>query len=317
MVRGFKGLIVVIMLVIALILGVFSASAVSSEKSCRNECTSDKRENMESCLNLFNNCKETCKENEKSCIEELKYNRTLCYDDCKNTSLNSSSQKKCMKSCSYIYQSSVKNCSSSICSKECTQEKNYCSNAVAEDFNDCSSKCRMLAKYNTTLSCNDDIYGQYSAGDKYVKGCELCKCGYTGNISCKDTQYCNFDESQLVDEESICEDSGGYYQPLCHGPFYDVKCDRKPLCQCEGINNYTCPENSICLKEISTEETTISVPGWTDMLGNSLGDVGICVNLPKISTCGNGICDNRATSSQIEIYAAYAETSYNCAEDCI
>ena len=182
---------------------------------------------------------------------------------------------------------------------------NSCFRFLNSDFLDCQKYCAFKDK---NITCEN---GKYLLGETVAIGCRICKCKDNGKLSCKKTDFCNFQDISTNKDE--CMMSGGLYQQLCNGPYFDIVCSKDHFCLCEGINNYSCAPGYKCLKEFSNSLTRKSntIPGWKTLLGFSLGDIGICTKVPELINCGNGICENKICKNCPE-----PETSYNCPEDC-
>jgi len=230
--------------------------------------------------------------------------------------VSASQASDCRKECSSIKKIDRSNCLSDYklckddcakdrtCKKLCSNEKKSCTKEVSLDYKDCSKKCKYLGK---NITCLD---GKYKGGESFLDGCQICECKYNSRVSCKKTDFCNFNE--VLDDEPVCSSNNGLYQQLCNGPYFDIVCSKDNFCLCSGDNEYSCPENYYCLHEFSPGLTRsrYTLKGWKTLLGASLGDIGVCVKKPVLETCGNGICENVITSGKD------AETFLNCPEDC-
>lgn len=223
--------------------------------------------------------------------------------DCKNECINE--KKAGSLNCSSSFLSCKEDCTKNrTCSNNCHKEKTNCLKTVNSDYSKCSKKCINIGKNITCLN------GKYKTGDVFLDKCQECVCGYNARVSCKKTDFCNFNE--VLNDKNICETNNGLYQPLCNGPYFDIVCSQANFCLCNGLNNYTCPENYYCLHDFSLSLTRrgYTIAGWKTLLGFQLGDIGICVKKPILTSCGNGICENIVLSEK------EAETSINCPEDC-
>lgn len=160
-------------------------------------------------------------------------------------------------------------CQNSLCKLACAKEKNICIRNVVNDNIECRKECKKII----SPKC---LNGKYSAGEKFEDGCSICKCKNNGKISCKKDAFCN--KNPDVSEE-LCNNSGGFYQALCSGPYFDILCSQDKFCICKGTNNYSCPIDYECLTDFNPPIRTSTISrGWTDMLGSPLGEVGVCVN---------------------------------------
>jgi len=191
-----------------------------------------------------------------------------------------------------------------VCLNKCNKEKINCLKLVNSDYSKCSKKCAYLGKNITCLG------GKYNAGDVFLDSCQICECGYNSRVSCKKTDFCNFNE--FLNDSSKCESNNGLFQQLCNGPYFDIVCSHDNYCLCSGFDNYSCPENYYCLHNFSLSLTRrgYTIAGWKTLLGVQLGDIGICVKKQQIDSCGNGVCENIVKPGK------EAETFLNCPEDC-
>ena len=171
--------------------------------------------------------------------------------------------------CAYEHNQCKLACQNSSCKIVCAKEKNICMRNAANDSSECRKECKKIIR----PKC---LNGEYAAGEKFEDGCSICKCIINGKISCKKEAFCN--KNPEVSEE-LCTTSGGFYQALCSGPYFDILCSQDKFCICKGINNYSCPINYECLTDFNPPINPSRISrGWTDMLGSSLGKVGVCVN---------------------------------------
>ncbi|MBR9704436.1 hypothetical protein GOV12_03435 [Candidatus Pacearchaeota archaeon] len=193
------------------------------------------------------------------------------------------------------------------CRKACSNEKKLKYNVIKIKFQRYSSYCRYQIT-NPDIKCEN---GTYNIGDTFLQDCEICKCNQKGELSCKKTPYCNY--NQLNQNQDECESAGGFFHEICNGPYFDIICSKSKYCICEGSNNYECPNNQTCIKDFSVSfyRRGNTIPGQTDRLGNNLGDIGICAKNPQLESCGNGFCENLLQSDQL-----IAETKFNCPIDC-
>lgn len=223
--------------------------------------------------------------------------------DCRNDCIN---EKKINNgNCSSTYLSCKDSCNKTrVCLNTCYKEKANCLKIVNSNFVKCSKKCAYIGKNITCLN------GKYKAGEVFLDKCQICECQYNSRVSCKKTDFCNFNE--VLNDKNICESNNGLYQPLCNGPYFDIVCSGDNYCLCDGNNDYSCPENYYCLHNFSLSLTRrgYTIIGWKTLLGVQLGDIGICVKKPQLESCGNGICENILNENK------EAETNLNCPEDC-
>jgi hypothetical protein len=210
-----------------------------------------------------------------------------------------------INNCSLSYSTCKENCNiKRVCANKCYNDEKTCTNIVNSDFLRCSKKCSYLGKNITCLG------GKYNAGDIFLDSCQICECGYNSRLSCKKTDFCNFNE--ILNDSGKCISSNGLFQPLCNGVYYDIVCSKANFCLCDGTNNYTCSADYYCLHNFNPSLTRrgYTVSGWKTLLGFKLGNIGICVKKPELPLCGNGVCDNIISDNNS------GETSLNCPQDC-
>ncbi|HLD98395.1 MAG TPA: hypothetical protein VI815_03650 [Candidatus Nanoarchaeia archaeon] len=234
----------------------------------------------------------------------------LCKKEC------SQDKKIEIKLCSSHYKESIYACNNLTnyndkkeCKKQVILQRKECIKESNIEYTRCRKDCPFkITNQNATCILDENVY---NASQKFQNNnCEICRCNYDGKLSCKKIQNCGFTNFSI--SESSCISSGGLYQRLCNGPYFGQKCSVKTFCQCEGINNYSCPQDTICLKNFTIPDIPIIIDGWTDTSGNPLGNIGICAQKENIETCGNGVCENIATSSNQII-----ENKLNCPQDCL
>lgn len=186
----------------------------------------------------------------------------MCKDDCKAI------YKASLNTCKEDYTTCKENCTDSTCKRTCSQEKNACMKSSNVLYRTCQKNC-------TPPKIVGCLNGTINEGDTFAQGCDICKCGKNGQVSCKREAFCN---KNTTTTKQSCETTGGFYQGLCNGPHFDIVCSQQKFCLCEGSFDYTCGENHSCLKEfISPNKRTNTVEGWKTMLGVDLGDIGVCV----------------------------------------
>jgi hypothetical protein len=199
------------------------------------------------------------------------------------------------------------NCENSQCVKLCNNERKNCIKYANEDRTECSKSCPYTIENNlVTCTSRTNIY---KAGQKFMENCSICQCGYNGKIKCENTKNCNFNNFTI--SKSDCESSNGLYQQLCTGPYFGIKCSADYYCQCEGDNNYQCPEDYVCIKNFYVDKIRTGDPRWKNFLGKDLGDIGICAKNQNIESCGNGICNNLIVNR-----GDIPENHLNCPQDC-
>jgi hypothetical protein len=161
------------------------------------------------------------------------------------------------------------NCQDNKCIPDCAKNKTTCLKQTSSDFRLCKAQCKEIIAtkciYNETL---------YSVGETFESSCNICECKTSGKFSCKKEAFCN--KNPEVPQE-LCEESGGFYQALCNGPYFHMSCTQDKYCQCGGTYNYTCPQNHTCLTDFVPPKLGHYVPGYRNLNGQPLGDIGICV----------------------------------------
>lgn len=274
-----KRSLILIIFVISIALTIQNISSLSTLelKFCKNICVSDKKDGLSICNNDFNSCKSQSKTIFNSCLTLTRQER---YDCLKNFNIED---------------------------KKCSDDKRNCIKNNEFKYSVCINKCIYSDK---NITC-----GNYNAGDRFLNSCNVCDCSFHGKISCKSTEYCNFIDNSLTYTKEVCESNNGLYQELCAGTIQSTKCVNQKFCQCGGTLNLGCPGDSICLYDFSLNKNRVGQfkQDWVKFPQyQKIGNVGICVKKPILSTCGNSICDNICK----DLDCSNAETSYNCPEDC-
>jgi hypothetical protein len=300
-----KSLLIGIMLVLVLLVLANGVSARFSREDtllinqCKKDCRIDKKVELNECRNEFSTNRNECKSKYKSCIEEQKTILESCIVTCEN-------DRSCVRTCKKEYTKNKRHeCNRSECRRNSSTSYRECRTDTISNYKSCSQGCQFTA-FEKNITCLDGIY---KAGDEFLEGCNSCTCKFTGEISCKKTKFCNFNNVKVDPEH--CLASGGLFQGLCRGPYFGIGCSQKNYCLCEGINNYSCPSNHTCVTDfIPPRIKAGSIPGWKTLLGAPLGNIGICAVDPLLENCGNGICENILNGNVI------AETVANCPIDC-
>jgi hypothetical protein len=291
-----KFFIMTILLILTLAL-VTAASITKEEKSKINDCKKDCRETKKfesnNCKEAYNDCRGSCKLNYNTCVDNQKEIKEECKEDCTDS--------KCKSQCNKDYNLNKKElCAYTECKKECSTTRKECRSTVTSVYKDCKDSCPYVA-----LDDNITCEGGYKPKETFAQGCEFCQCNYNGKITCEKTDYCQLPNAENIDE-TLCTNSGGLYQALCKGPYFGVACSNKYFCICEGDDQYTCPLEHSCVKDfIPPKIKESSIQGWRDLLGQPLGDIGVCAPNLEIESCGNEICE-----------PTQLETDLTCPEDC-
>lgn len=226
---------------------------------CKRECSSGKSGAIKECTNEFKSCKASCMQENKNCLNEVRSDLKECKSRC--------SDGNCIKLCNDISKNETKMCSKKECDLECTSDKKVCLEYAGFEYSNCPKACDLGLK---NVSC----LGNYSAGQVFEQGCDLCVCSFSGEILCKKTKYCNFDTANV--NKQSCLNSGGLFQGLCTGPYFDIVCTSKNYCLCSGNSEYSCPDNYSCVTDFNIPVRRGTIEGWKDMLGRDLGNIGIC-----------------------------------------
>lgn len=212
-----------------------------------------------------------------------------------------------IKECNSIYRECRQDCNDHQCHKTCSDERKNCIKEKKENSRQCIQSCPyIILNISITCSYNNQTY---NAGERFLYECDTCQCSYNGIVQCRQSPACNFNNFTISRE--YCESNNGFYYQLCTGPYFGIKCTQNYFCMCNGNNNYSCPNDYVCITNFKFEEVQSRNPLWKDLLGNKLGNIGICAKKPFIITCGNNICDNILNNQST------AETSLNCPEDCL
>jgi len=191
------------------------------------------------------------------------FNIKACKQTCKEI------QKETSDACKTGYLSCKEVCIDSTCKKNCIKEYSLCRKNSVENYRNCQKQC---IPSKLPLTC---LNGTYNLGDKFPQGCEICECKEKGKVVCKRDAFCNRNTSITVE---ACTNGGGLYYEFCNGPYFDIVCFSQKFCFCNGIQSYTCPSQYECMTDfIAPNKRVHTIPGWKDLLGNPLGNIGICV----------------------------------------
>jgi hypothetical protein len=192
-------------------------------------------------------------------------------------------------------------------SKICNENKKTYLKNNDNIFSRCIKKCLY---FNKNITCEN---GTYNAGDVFLRECNKCECSFNGRISCKTTEYCNFNNISISKEK--CQAANGLYQALCAGSIMSTKCTREVYCQCGGKLSLSCSEDYTCLYDfyLNNNRNGQFAQEWIKLAEyRKIGNVGICVKKPAIASCGNGVCEDICKDYDCSL----AETKYNCPQDC-
>jgi hypothetical protein len=269
---------------------------------CRQECVQDMRSDVSECRTESKSCYSECKEEYNTCID----NQETILEECKSNCTD----KSCVRQCSSDFRANKRQlCDYNSCRKLCSIERRECRREALTDYRECRSSCQ-YTPFDSNIKCEYEGI-TYRAGQKFLEGCDSCKCRFDGSVDCQDTQFCNFQD--VIIPKRTCESSGGLYLGLCRGPYFGIGCSQKKYCLCAGDDNYSCPLDHTCILDFEPPRIkSSSVPGWKNMIGQPLGDIGVCAENPDLPDCGNGICDNT-----LQGRSQLAETELNCPADCL
>jgi hypothetical protein len=232
--------------------------------------------------NEIRECKKNFTDYKKQTQDDILLNFKECKENCKNHEKKEISN--CISACSEVKKSSL-----DLLKFRLTNYQNNC-------------KYKTI---NPNVKCEN-----FNVGEVFLDGCNICRCDSNGKISCKLTQYCNYNDVNI--DENYCINNNGLYLQLCNGPYFDIVCSKKKFCLCGGLNDYSCPSDYDCVTNflVSINRRDNTIKGWKTLLGENLGDIGICAKKTALVSCGNGICENILTPDST------AETKYNCPIDC-
>lgn len=183
-----------------------------------------------------------------------------CKNDCRAV------QKSELGLCKENYNECKSECSDRDCRAACSQTRSTC----LKDANAAYKSCKDGCVAESMPKCLD---GNYSYGETFAQGCDICECKARGKVNCKKEAFCNLN---VTVDEGECAESGGFYQALCNGPYFGIVCSQQEFCLCGGNANFSCPAEHSCLKDFVSPNKRTSVVGWKTLRGELLGDVGVC-----------------------------------------
>lgn len=305
--------VLLVLLVSAAAAAAFSSEQRAAIRSCKVDCRLDYRQDSGLCREQYQQCRTLCKTQYAECktAQELDYD--TCQGQCQasydpsDPSLDKAvasevrrELRQCMRTCSSDFRKNKREfCSLSDCRRACYDEKRSCTNTSRDSYKSCKTGCLQA---NVDITCEN---GRYQAGTVLLRGCDRCECRFNGRLHCEKSPTCNYDVE--INEEECSE---GYYQRLCKGPYFRLRCSRQKYCQCEGDAQYECPSDYICIHEFSVKIPD-TIEGFRDSRGIPLGDIGICAREPDLPNCGNGACENIVCDD-----CPGPESSVTCPEDC-
>jgi hypothetical protein len=307
------GKIVFIGILLLLISLIVVASYTPSERDlimeCKLECKDVKNFERVEIKERYIECREECVVDSDICEGGVEFTYDLCKQKCSdNFGSDRRKLSKCNRECSKSFRFDKKDCSASQCKRDCSAVKMESNKDVNKKYSKCRRNCKYTA-LNDNITCED---GKYKAGEVYLEGCLKCECGYDGESDCDKQETCGF--NKLVLDENSCVNSEGYWGKLCRGPYFRLRCSREEYCLCDGDLNFQCGVGEVCVHNFNIKIPSSTSEGFKDARGGELGDVGICAEIPELSDCGNGICENVVCSGGGGCGAA--EMSLNCPVDC-
>jgi hypothetical protein len=200
-------------------------------------------------------------------------------------------ERECKTNCLNNFSSLSKTCNNNYKENRsiCLNEKNNCHIQVRSEKASCYNECHNLTNITEMNSCKRNCSINYVSE---IKNCSkeysLCRISVGDEkINCKNLfeeeydhckGYCENGNLSFNVKEEDCVNSGGLYQQLCKGPYFGITCSQKTYCLCGGVNNYTCPDSFNCEVNhgIVVRGRGHSLPGWKNLLGQDLGNIGIC-----------------------------------------
>lgn len=272
--------------------------AADANQACRANCSVTQRTMIAHCSSDLAACRATCSANYTSCVND----KTTIFRNC---TASCEGNGACVRSCSNQFRADIRaSCSLTNCMQGCSATRSTCLRDAKETSSSCSNLCR-FASQNSSTTCEN---GTYRPGDTFARGCDSCMCVGNGETRCQQTPFCHLTDVSY--SQSACTSSGGLYQGLCNGPYFDVVCTGRKYCLCDGNENWTCGATSACVHDFHVTVRQGTIDGWKDLLGRHLGDIGICAHVPALPRCGNGVCDQTIVSDSMP------ETSLSCPQDC-
>jgi hypothetical protein len=191
---------------------------------------------------------QTIRECKREVSAEKRAEYKECFGDYKECRKNCSQEKKtCVQDAKEKYYECRENCTDRYCKRECS--KSYRTKRKECSKKECLKECR-----------KEKNERKNEAKEKYKKNREKC-------------ETTPFDVGQ-----EDCEKAGGFYHEICNGPYFDIICSPKKFCICDGESEHGCPANHTCNHHIRNllPRRMHTIQGYKDLLGNELGDIGIC-----------------------------------------
>jgi hypothetical protein len=200
----------------------------------------------------------------------------------------------CLRDCNLVSNIEKRDCSDihGNCRLDCAQELSSCKVEAASEYVGCKSECSGLDREEKRIcmrECSNDFRDSRVACSSGAQQCrseckdekticedsvaeDLLQCRMACEVESIEEEF-NFEVS-----ENDCSQAGGFYQQLCKGVYFGIVCSQHSYCHCDGFNEYSCPEDYYCEKDfgITVRGRGQSLPGWKSLLGQDLGDVGLC-----------------------------------------
>lgn len=212
-----------------------------------------------SAINDIRECRNDCQQEKRNEIRQCNtgYNecKSICINDKRECYLQAkNSSVSCRQECLDIDDRKNK----SLCLRQCSGEYRESVKSCSQEYRQCSDSCKE-EKNNATW--------------EYKQTYDSCINQCTFNDEEQTKSEINYEVDEL-----LCNNSGGFYQQLCKGPFFGIVCSKEKYCQCQGFGNYTCPQNYECVLDhnIVVKGRGHSIPGWRNLLGQDLGPIGLC-----------------------------------------
>jgi len=184
--------------------------------------------------------------------------------------------KDCRKDCSQERRNETRICNSEYkeCRIVCMEEKKACLNEVKQNYTDCRNNC---SERGCVRACSKEMRAEKKECSKSecLKECRNIK------NDCKGEAKETYNECRSLCEISpyeVSETECEFYHEICNGPYFDIICSKDKFCICDGDAGYSCPENYTCNHDIEEflPRKIHTIQGYRDLLGNDLGDIGVC-----------------------------------------
>jgi hypothetical protein len=192
----------------------------------------------------------------------------------------------CSKNCSITKDNQVNLCDQDYkqCRNGCNSEKKACIENAKDLNEECRNSCSLhngTAKRMCIMNCSLENILKKEKCSK--TGC-VQDC-VDGRKDCKEkvmvrSMNCKKDcDGLTVLNKEQCDSAGGLFYLICKGLYFDIICSKQKFCICDGDENYSCPSNYTCNHNLDNilPRNIHALKGYKDLLGNPLGDIGICM----------------------------------------